>query len=151
MELTNDKSTLIQILAWCRQATSHYLSQCWSNYLSPFGVTRAQWANSYFANFKVFIYVRQPWDRRKIGIIHVGGHLQAGYWPNSCSKSELMFSLSWLTVILPNWCLINAANHQVFAYGLEFSSVSLWIDVGQYYPNASSPYMSLATMKNMGK
>ena len=24
-----DKSTLVQVMAWCRQATSHYLSQCW--------------------------------------------------------------------------------------------------------------------------
>ena len=26
---TNQKSTLIQIMAWCHHATSHYLSQCW--------------------------------------------------------------------------------------------------------------------------
>ena len=23
------KSTMVQVMAWCRQATSHYLSQCW--------------------------------------------------------------------------------------------------------------------------
>ena len=28
-DLTYDKSTLVQVMAWCRQATSHYLSQCW--------------------------------------------------------------------------------------------------------------------------
>ena len=28
-DLTEDKSTLVQVMAWCRQATSHYLSQCW--------------------------------------------------------------------------------------------------------------------------
>ena len=27
-DLTDDKSTLVQVMAWCRQATSHYLSQC---------------------------------------------------------------------------------------------------------------------------
>ena len=27
---TDDKSTLVQVMAWCRQATSHYLSKCWS-------------------------------------------------------------------------------------------------------------------------
>ena len=26
---TDDQSTLVQIMAWCHQATSHYLSQCW--------------------------------------------------------------------------------------------------------------------------
>ena len=24
----DDKSTLVQVMAWCHQATSHYLSQC---------------------------------------------------------------------------------------------------------------------------
>ena len=32
-------------MAWCRQATSHYLSQCWPRSLSPYGVTRPQWVN----------------------------------------------------------------------------------------------------------
>ena len=27
-DLTDDRSTLVQVMAWCRQATSHYLSQC---------------------------------------------------------------------------------------------------------------------------
>ena len=26
LDLTDDKSTLVQVMAWCRQATSHYLS-----------------------------------------------------------------------------------------------------------------------------
>ena len=42
-DLTGDKSTLIQVMAWCRQATSHYLSQCWPWAMSPNGVTRPQW------------------------------------------------------------------------------------------------------------
>ena len=33
-------------MAWCRQATSHYLSQCWPRSMSPNGVTRPQWVNS---------------------------------------------------------------------------------------------------------
>ena len=41
LHLTDDKSTLVQVMAWCRKATSHYLSQCWP--LSPNGVTRPQW------------------------------------------------------------------------------------------------------------
>ena len=41
--LPDDKSTLVQVVAWCPQATSHYLSQCWLRSLSPHGVTRLQW------------------------------------------------------------------------------------------------------------
>ena len=42
MDLT-DKSTLVQVMACCHQATSHYLSQCWPRSMSPYGVTRPQW------------------------------------------------------------------------------------------------------------
>ena len=44
--LTDDKSTLIQVMAWCRQATSHYRIQCWPRSPTPYGVTRPQWVNS---------------------------------------------------------------------------------------------------------
>ena len=42
-DLTDNKSTLVQVRAWCRQATSHYLSQCWPRSLSPYGAIRPQW------------------------------------------------------------------------------------------------------------
>ena len=42
LNLTDDKSTLVQVMAWCHQATSHYLSQCWPRSMSPNGVTRPQ-------------------------------------------------------------------------------------------------------------
>ena len=45
---TDDQSTLVQAMAWCRQAASHYLSQCWPRSLSPYGVTRPQWVNFIF-------------------------------------------------------------------------------------------------------
>ena len=46
LKLTDDKSILVQVMAWCRQATSHYLSQCWPRSMSQYGVTRPQWVNS---------------------------------------------------------------------------------------------------------
>ena len=42
---SNDKSTLVQVMAWCRQAPSHYLSRCCPRSLSPYGVTRPQCVN----------------------------------------------------------------------------------------------------------
>ena len=30
-------------MAWCHQATSHYLNQCWPRSSMPYGVTRPQW------------------------------------------------------------------------------------------------------------
>ena len=45
-----DKSTLVQIMAWCRQATSHYLNQYWPRSMSSYGVTRPQNVNHTFAS-----------------------------------------------------------------------------------------------------
>ena len=39
----NDRSTLVQVMTWCRQAPSHYLSQCWPRSMSPWSITRPQW------------------------------------------------------------------------------------------------------------
>ena len=46
LDFTDDQSTLVQVMALCRQATSHYLNQCWHRPMSPYGVTRPQWVNS---------------------------------------------------------------------------------------------------------
>ena len=41
---TVDKSALVQVMAWCRQTTSHYLNHGgWLSSLSPCGFTRPQW------------------------------------------------------------------------------------------------------------
>ena len=45
LDFTDDPSTLLQVMAWCRQATSHYLSQCWPRSLSSNGITRPQCVN----------------------------------------------------------------------------------------------------------
>ena len=35
LALTDYKSTLVQVMAWCRQATSYYLNQCWARSPTP--------------------------------------------------------------------------------------------------------------------
>ena len=45
LDFTDDQITLVQVMARCRQATSHYLSQCWPRSLSLYCVTRPQWVN----------------------------------------------------------------------------------------------------------
>ena len=51
-----DKSTLAQVMAWCRQATSHYLSQCWPRSMLQNGVTRPQWVNSLWHCITIWWY-----------------------------------------------------------------------------------------------
>ena len=42
---TEDKSTLVQVMAWCHQATRHYMKQYWPRSVSSYGITRPQWIN----------------------------------------------------------------------------------------------------------
>ena len=47
LDFTDVESTLVQVMAWRRQATSHYLTQCWPRSMSPNDVTRPQWVKSH--------------------------------------------------------------------------------------------------------
>ena len=67
LDPTDDKSTLVQVMAWCRQATSHYLSQCWPRSMSPYGVTRPQWV-IFSYNITVFELQKRNFKKR---IVHV--------------------------------------------------------------------------------
>ena len=42
LNLTNEKSILLQVMAWHCQAPSHYLSQWWPRYKSSYGGIRPQ-------------------------------------------------------------------------------------------------------------
>ena len=51
LDFTDGQSTLVEVMACCRQATSlaaasHYLSQCWPKSLSPNVVTWPKWVNN---------------------------------------------------------------------------------------------------------
>ena len=64
-KLTDDKSTLVQVMARCRQATSHYLSQCWLRSMSPNGVSRPQWVKtnpSFHCSSRVRRYTHYWWS-----------------------------------------------------------------------------------------
>ena len=41
--LIDDKSTLVEIMAWCCVAAGHYLNQWWPRSMIPYGVTKPQW------------------------------------------------------------------------------------------------------------
>ena len=37
-DLSGDRSTLVQVVAWCQQAPSHYLNRCWQRSMTLYGV-----------------------------------------------------------------------------------------------------------------
>ena len=57
MNTTGPYWWLVQVKAWCRQATGHYLSRCWLSSLTPYGVTTPQWVKvNYRFCFPVWVW-----------------------------------------------------------------------------------------------
>ena len=85
LNLTDNKSTLV--MAWCRQATSHYLCQCWPKYMSPYDFSGPRWVKKVWVNRSIPDHRRfkceqstkftiQPWAScqiRKIAGAHAPG------------------------------------------------------------------------------
>ena len=57
----NDKSTSVQVMAWCCQATSHYLSPCWPRSMSFHKICMRS----------IFYYTRQSTIRRLVNIFQI--------------------------------------------------------------------------------
>ena len=88
LDLTDDKSTLVQVMAWCHQATSHYLSQCWPRSLPPYDFTRPQWVNFLVLKLECFKRTRSillllmPW------LLASPGHQQPCHWMCRITRSS---------------------------------------------------------------
>ena len=66
--LTND-----EVMAWCHQATSHYLGQYWIRSVSPYGITRSQWVNlMYIHAYDLQKNVEEDFKLTYPDIIHMG-------------------------------------------------------------------------------
>ena len=82
LDFTDDQSTLVQVMAWCRQASNHYLSQCWPRSMSPYGITKPQWVNISAISIKYIL----PWYSK---------------WYDPCEmKSHFIISKSFCRVCL---------------------------------------------------
>ena len=74
LKIADDKLLLVQVMDWCRQATIHYLSQCWHRSLSPYGETKLQHVKQTFSriNWEVvnqFVSLLTHWGRDQIDAI----------------------------------------------------------------------------------
>ena len=92
---TGDKSTLVQVMAWCHQASSHYLSQCWLSPLSPYGVTRRQWVKMAYMIF---------WDIIALHVVN-SGTSQHTTSPDGCSGYWMTSSFYFVQGSLPGTCI----------------------------------------------
>ena len=81
-DLTDDKSTLVQVMTWCRQATSHYLGQFWPMSLLSYGVTKCVWCPCPSA------LSTSPTSPIRCPISHVGG-ITSGHWAINHSSAGM--------------------------------------------------------------
>ena len=59
--LSDDESTLVQVMAWRHQTRSHYLSHYLSS-MSPYGITRPQWVNQWLSHSLNHKYIQFMWN-----------------------------------------------------------------------------------------
>ena len=88
-------------MAWCRQATSHYLSQCWPRSLSPYDVTRPQWVKTWHG----WVIVEKDFHTSSISLLMMIKELRQN---NSCSALAYFFLhvcrlLCWTIHVLPRY------------------------------------------------
>ena len=50
-DITDEKSSSVQVMAWCHQAASHYSNQCWWRSMWPHGISRGQWVDEYVSGY----------------------------------------------------------------------------------------------------
>ena len=102
LDLNDDRSTLVQVMAWCRQATSHFLSQCWPRSLPPYDVTRPQWVN-----LSLFLDYNLQW----FSIIFTRGQ----FWPSGIVVACVCVCVC--VCLSVNHELVRAIIHQPFKPG----------------------------------
>ena len=89
------KSTLVQIMAWCHQAASYYLSQCWSWFMSLHDVTRPQ--PVYDCTFKLNISTKiRRKERQNIWKFrHFSGMVFTNLIHSTAHEWHLPFNTTW--------------------------------------------------------
>ena len=104
LDLNDDKSTLVQVMAWCHQATSHYLNLCWPRSLPPYGVTRPQWVNSLKPNQNGGHFMEDIFK----GIFLKECCILAQILLRFVSKDPIVNKSSWVQVMV---CYLYGTNH----------------------------------------
>ena len=121
---TDDKSTLVLVMAWCRQATSHYLNQCLQRPMTPYDITRPhwQWAKLHFLvtfftshfihsrSSSVYVMAWHPLDPKSFSAVIM------------IMITMLHVSITYQSIMLPSKAQIHFTNY-------FFSNDSNWMQI----------------------
>ena len=125
--LIYDKSTLVHEMAWCCQATSHYLSQCLPKYMSPYSITRPQ---GIISSWPGSIFLVSSWVRL---FQHIDGLVQERH-----NSSAL--AMEWrLSCTNPSISCVNNARYSTynFVHALYFW---LWNSIVRMFTGSVIPF-----------
>ena len=85
-------------MAWCQQASSHYLNQCWPRFMLPYGVARPQWVNWPALGDSIWILVK-AFMVHWVGIKELTDHYLNQCWLIVNWNRSLWSSEVWTTAI----------------------------------------------------
>ena len=121
------KSTLVQVMAWCHQAASHYLSQCWPRSMSPYGITSPQWVNYMGLTFEG---INDAWGFHMTNIIITG------------SSDVLILTLLCPWRLKPIVLEILLSLHNACGVGVSWSRIKILCNITrqQFYQIAKKSY-----------
>ena len=154
--LTNKKSVLALVMAWCHQAASYYMSQCSPRYMSLHGVTRPQWVN--WTIYRLFCFTSLASGRcgtnEKSTFIHVmacccqtTSHYLSQCWPRTM-VSYVTTSPQWVKHIISKllWIDILKTSHEI---ALMWIPQSTLVHVMAWCHQATSHYLSQCWPRSM--
>ena len=103
LDLTDEKSTLIQVMAWCPQATSHYLSQCWPRPMASLGPNELihRGRDKMAAIQQMTVWNAFPWMKIFQFLLNfIDVHFQESKWQYASISSNNSLALNRLQAII---------------------------------------------------
>ena len=91
--ITNEQSTLVWLMACCRRATNHYLSQCWPRFLLPYTVSRLQSIHIFQSENVLTIIITLQFESKAGSILLIGSTLIPP-WINNHMQSKMYGEMS---------------------------------------------------------
>ena len=133
LDLSDDKSILVQVMACCHQATSHYLNQCWPRSLPPYSATRPQWINKTYPKIKTpIISSTCVWSSNELKRLDYMTWYQCSRVPAMVARWHVPLTELWhitadviwfcITFVYAKW---NQANLSVPPWGLSLGTWSI--------------------------
>ena len=109
-----DKSTLVQVMAWCLTAPSHYLNQCWPRSMSPYGATG------------LLTYILSSWVTYGMSIVSISEKtvsIQRCHLTSIGKKMKIKIRLSNKYLFIKIWLL----NKYLFTMGIPIQGKAIFI------------------------